>query len=179
MSLQLLRRTAPLALFVLALALFAYGLTRNPSAIPSELIDRPAPEFDLPPIADYERGLSTADLRGEISLLNVFASWCPPCAIEHPYLVQIAEAGGPPIYGLAWKDQPGATTQWLSRRDDPYEAIGDDASGRVAIDFGVAGAPETFIIDAEGRIRYRHVGPINPQIWRTVFEPRLEALRAE
>ena len=180
MSPERLRLFAPLIAFVVVLAVMAVGLTRDPSKIPSELIDREAPVFDLPPIADYDRGLSSDDLRGEVALLNVFASWCPPCAVEHPYLMQLEASGvAPPIYGLAWKDAPGATTQWLSRRGDPYVAIGDDASGRVAIDFGVAGAPETFIIDRDGRIRYRHIGPIDARVWARVFEPRLAALEAE
>ncbi|MEO0400593.1 MAG: DsbE family thiol:disulfide interchange protein [Pseudomonadota bacterium] len=168
---------APLALFLIAGVYFAIGLTRNPTYMPSMLIDAPAPTFELSPIEGYTEGLSSADLQGGVSLLNVFGSWCVSCEIEHPVLLSIAAEGVAPLYGLDWKDKPGAGAQWLQRRGDPYAKIGDDADGRVAIDFGVTGAPETFVIDAEGRVRHKHVGPITPEIWATVLKPMIEDLQ--
>ncbi|MEL7488118.1 MAG: DsbE family thiol:disulfide interchange protein [Pseudomonadota bacterium] len=141
------------------------------------LIDQPAPAFSLDPIEGYAEGFSSADLRGEVSLVNIFGSWCASCVVEHPVLMRIKASGGPPIYGVDWKDQPGAGTAWLARYGDPYTRVGDDADGRVAIDFGVTGAPETFVVDADGRIRHKHVGPITDEAWRTVLAPMVEELR--
>lgn len=169
----------PFALF-LALALFFLGgLKRDPEFTPSMLIDRPAPAFSLPPISGRDKGLSSADLQGRVTLLNVFASWCAPCEIEHPMLMRIRREGGPRILGLNWKDRPGAGANWLARLGDPYERIGDDAQGRVAIEFGVTGAPETFVVDKAGRVRHRHVGPITAEIWARELKPIIEALEAE
>lgn len=168
---------APIAAF-LALALwFAAGLGRDPGYIPSMLIDRPAPQFALPPIAGRERGFSSEDFKGQVSMVNIFGSWCATCEIEHPVLMEIAAENIAPIYGLDWKDKPGAGAAWLAPRGDPYAAIGDDADGRVAIDFGVTGSPETFIIDAEGRVRHKHVGEITREDWRRVLRPMIEDLK--
>ncbi|MEM9616543.1 MAG: DsbE family thiol:disulfide interchange protein [Pseudomonadota bacterium] len=169
----------PLTAFVALLAYFAIGLQRDPSAIPSVLIDKPAPQFDLPAIDGRETGLSTVDLKGEVSLVNFFGSWCVSCRIEHPLLMQLSQAGEIPIYGIDWKDPPGAGTAWLERHGDPYTKIGDDADGRVAIDFGITGAPETFIIDRNARIRYKYAGPITPQIWEEDLAPIIQQLRNE
>ena len=170
---------APLALFVILLTYFSFGLQRDPSIIPTVLLDKPAPEFSLKPIEGYTEGFSTEDLRGEVSLVNIFGSWCVACRIEHPLLMQLAEKGEIPIYGIDWKDKPGAGTAWLQRYGDPYTKVGDDASGRVSIEFGVTGAPETFIIDKAGRIRYKQIGPITPQIWQEDLLPVVEELRSE
>ena len=170
---------APLSLFLIVGIYFAFGLQRDPSFIPSMLIDQPAPEFSLPPIQDYEEGFSSEDLKGQVSLVNIFGSWCIACQVEHPVLMQIKAEGGPPIYGLDWNDKPGAGTAWLRRHGDPYERVGDDADGRVAIDFGVTGAPETFVVDANGRIRHKHTGPITEQDWRNVLAPMVEELKNE
>ena len=153
----------PLALFAVMALYFGLGLREDPSEIPSQLIDRELPEFDLPPIEGFEAGLSNADLAGQVSLLNVFGSWCPPCAIEHPMLMQISRSGVVPIYGVDWKDPPGAGTAWLERNGNPYQRVGDDPDGRLAIDLGITGAPETFIVDADGIIRARYAGPLTPQ----------------
>jgi len=169
----------PLMVFALVLVVFAVGLTRDPSRIPSELIDRPLPEFVLPPLDGYEQGLSSADITGEVALVNIFGSWCTGCVVEHGTLMAIAATGGPPIYGLAWRDDPVAAARWLARRGDPYAAVGADMDGRVAIEFGVTGAPETFVIDRTGRIRYKHVGPITQDIWRRVLQPLVAELEAE
>lgn len=169
----------PLTAFVALLAYFAIGLQRDPSAIPSVLIDKPAPQFDLPAIEGRDTGLSTEDFKGEVSLVNFFGSWCVSCRIEHPLLMQLSQAGEIPIYGIDWKDPPGAGTAWLERHGDPYTKIGDDADGRVAIDFGITGAPETFIIDRNARIRYKYAGPITPQIWEEDLAPIIQQLRNE
>lgn len=169
----------PLTAFVALLAYFSIGLQRDPSRIPSVLIDKPAPQFDLPAIEGRDVGLSTQDLKGEVSLVNFFGSWCVSCRIEHPLLMQLAQEGEIPIYGIDWKDPPGAGAAWLERHGDPYTLIGDDADGRVAIDFGITGAPETFIIDRSGRIRYKYAGPITPQIWEQDLLPIIRKLRDE
>jgi cytochrome c biogenesis protein CcmG/thiol:disulfide interchange protein DsbE len=155
---------------------FAKGLDRDPRYIPSMLIDHPAPSFSLPPIEGRAEGFSSADLKGRASMVNIFGSWCASCAIEHPVLMAIAREGAAPIFGIDWKDAPGAGAEWLGPRGDPYAKIGDDAAGRVAIDFGVTGAPETFIIDGEGRVRHKHVGPISMEDWRNVLKPMIEDL---
>jgi cytochrome c biogenesis protein CcmG/thiol:disulfide interchange protein DsbE len=169
----------PVALFALVSVYFAIGLQRDPSRIPPTLIDQPAPAFDLPPIEGREAGFSTDDLKGKVSMVNIFASWCVACVYEQPTLVEIQQSGGPPIYGLAWKDEPGATAQWLDRQGDPFTAVGDDADGRVAIDFGVTGAPETYVIDKQGRVRYKHVGVIMPADWRNTLGPLVAELEQE
>ncbi|MBI1392575.1 MAG: DsbE family thiol:disulfide interchange protein [Alphaproteobacteria bacterium] len=170
---------APLALFVVVGMYFAEGLTRDPGYMPSMLIDRPAPTFDLPPIEGYAEGLSSDDFAGQVSLLNVFGSWCVSCNVEHPVLLAIKAEAVAPIYGLDWKDKPGAGTAWLARKGDPYAKVGDDADGRAAIDFGVTGAPETFVIDAAGRVRHKHVGPISREDWETVLRPMILDLKKQ
>lgn len=167
---------APIMVFAVLIGYFAVGLTRDPAYIPSMLIDRPAPAFDLPAIQGYTEGFSNDDLHGRASLVNVFGSWCVSCAVEHPVLLQMEAEGVAPIYGLNWKDKPGAGAKWLIQRGDPYTLIGDDAAGRVAIDFGVTGAPETFVIDKNGRVRHKHIGPITPDDWRLVLKPMIADL---
>jgi len=169
----------PLSLFLVVGIYFAAGLKRDPAYIPSMLIDRPAPEFTLAPIQGYVRGFSTEDFKGQVSLVNIFGSWCASCRVEHPVLMRIKSEGGPPIFGLNWKDKPGDGTKWLQRFGDPYARIGDDADGRVAIDFGVTGAPETFVVDAKGRIRHKHVGPVTDELWHTVLAPMVDDLMSE
>lgn len=169
----------PLAAFVGLLAYFAVGLQRDPTVIKPVLIDTPVPEFALGPIEGYETGLSSEDLKGEVTLLNVFGSWCVACLIEHPLLMEIAATGETPIMGLNWKDPPGEGTEWLVKHGDPYTLIGNDFEGRAAIEFGVTGAPETFVIDRQGRIRYKQIGPITPQIWEEDIQPIIRELRNE
>lgn len=167
----------PLGLFAVLAIYFAQGLNRDPGYMPSMLIDRPVPEFDLSPIAGYDVGLSSETFKGRVSLLNVFGSWCVSCNIEHPVLLAIEEEGVVPIFGLNWKDKPGDGTAWLEAKGDPYALIGDDEAGRVAIDLGVTGAPETFVIDAEGRVRHKHVGPISAEDWEFVLKPMVRDLQ--
>ena len=169
----------PLVLFMLLAGWFALGLRQDPSRIPSVLIDQPMPEFSLPAIDGHDNPFASTDIAGRVALVNVFASWCIPCAIEHPQLMQVARDEDIVIAGVNWKEQPGDGAAWLRRLGDPYDFIGDDADGRVAIDFGVTGAPETFVIDHQGRIRYKQVGPITEQIWVQDIKPVVDRLRAE
>ena len=143
--------------------------------MPSALIDRPAPPLDLPPLAGRAGGLSSELLMGEASLVNVFASWCPPCRAEHPVLMRLAQ-DGVPIWGVNYKDEPEDARAFLAELGDPYRAIGADRSGRTAIDWGVYGYPETFVVDRRGRIRYRHVGPLTPHDLEARIRPLLDRL---
>jgi cytochrome c biogenesis protein CcmG, thiol:disulfide interchange protein DsbE len=157
----------------------AVGLTRDPSTLPSALIDRPLPAFELPAIEGMPgEGLSSADLDGDVSLLNVFASWCVPCRAEHPLLMGLAERGVV-INGIDYKDPAEQAAGWLQDLGNPFARIGADRDGRVAIDFGVYGVPETFVIDREGRIRHRHVGPLQARDLEETILPLLERLGRE
>lgn len=168
---------APLSVFLIVAMFFAWGLTRDPSDIPSALINKPLPSFALPPVHEGEEGLSTEDLKGEVVLLNVFASWCVSCRIEHPFLMKLAAEGEIPIYGLNWKDEPGKGREWLDRFGNPYVKVGDDAAGRVALDLGVTGAPETFVIDREGRVRFKAAAPITEDYWNHYVKPVIDEVR--
>ena len=170
---------APLLVFAALAFWFWRGMDRDPSLIPSVLIGKPAPAFDLPPIAGKSTGLSSQSFAGEVTLLNVFASWCVSCRIEHPELVKIAATNEVRLVGLNWKDKPGAGAGWLAELGDPYAAIGDDADGRVALDYGVTGAPETFVIDRAGRIRHKVIGPLTAEIWESEVLPLVRRLKNE
>ncbi|MFY8093954.1 MAG: DsbE family thiol:disulfide interchange protein [Niveispirillum sp.] len=152
----------PLTVFLILGGYFALGLTRDPSKLPSMLIDKPAPSFALPGLSEGEKGLSNADLLGKVQLVNVFASWCAPCRVEHPLLMRLAKEQGVTIHAINYKDKPDAAQAFLAQMGNPYTSIGADKDGRVAIDFGVYGVPETYVIDKQGRVRYRHVGPLMP-----------------
>jgi cytochrome c biogenesis protein CcmG, thiol:disulfide interchange protein DsbE len=169
----------PFLVVVVLVVYFFAGLSRDPHQLPSVLIDRPFPAVDLPPIAGREKGFATADLHGHVALVNIFASWCVSCRVEHPLLMAHARAGGVPIYGIAWKDDPVATTQLLEQDGDPYRLVGADRSGRAAIDLGVTGAPETYLVDKAGRIRYKQIGPITGDVWAQVLQPLMAKLVAE
>jgi cytochrome c biogenesis protein CcmG/thiol:disulfide interchange protein DsbE len=167
----------PLLLFIpLALGL-GLSLTNDPSRMPSLLIDKAVPAFALASPAEDGRGFSNADLRGKVSLLNVFASWCPGCRAEHPMLMQLAEKGRVSIYGINWKDSSRNGERWLKANQSPYARVGFDENGRVGIDLGVTGVPETFVIDRSGRVRYRHAGPLTEDVWHEIFEPLLAQLQ--
>jgi cytochrome c biogenesis protein CcmG/thiol:disulfide interchange protein DsbE len=152
----------------------AVGLTRDPGTLPSALLDQPVPAFQLPAL-DGGDGLSSEDLKGRVSLVNVFASWCVPCRVEHPVLMRLAEEGVP-IFGINYKDPPDQAKAWLAELGDPFEKIGADRNGRVGIEWGVYGVPETFVVDAEGRIRHRHVGPIQARDLERTLLPILAEL---
>ena len=166
----------PVAAFV-GLAIFlGLGLTRDPKVIPSQLIDKPLPAFALPGV-EAGGGFATAGLKGPL-LLNVWASWCTPCQQEHPMLTRIA-GEGVPVYGLAWKDKPADSRAWLARFGNPFKAVGADVDGRAGIDLGLTGVPETFVIDARGRVRMKQTGPITPEDWEQKIKPLLARLQAE
>ena len=169
----------PVAAFVALLGFFGVGLTKDPSKLPSQLIDRPLPEFTLPGVAGVpSAGFATAAFKGQPALLNIFASWCAACPPEHPVLAQI-RSEGVPVYGIAWKDKPADTAEWLARLGNPYTAVASDFDGRTAIDLGVTGAPETFIVDKAGRVRYKVVGAITPEMWEAELKPMIARLGAE
>ena len=147
-------------LATLLFAVFAWGLFNSSEDLPSALLDRPVPEFDLPPVQGREAGLSTSDLAGHVSLVNVFASWCVPCRQEHPLFMSLSRSNEVPIYGINYKDPPDQAAAWLDDRGDPYTRIGADHDGRAGIEWGVYGIPETYVIAANGTIAYRHVGPL-------------------
>jgi cytochrome c biogenesis protein CcmG/thiol:disulfide interchange protein DsbE len=152
----------PIGLFVVLAIAFAVGLGLRPDVIPSPLIDQPAPSFKLPPFSGRnDGGLSSEDLKGDgPTLVNVFASWCIPCRVEHPLLMQLAREHGVRIVGINYKDKPEDAAAWLAELGDPFTKIGVDATGRTAIDWGVYGVPESFVVDRQGRIRFKHVGPL-------------------
>jgi cytochrome c biogenesis protein CcmG, thiol:disulfide interchange protein DsbE len=171
-------------LFILPVLLFAalavwlgLGLTRDPGVLPSAMIGKPAPNFALTGLGKRP-GLSKGDITGQVTLINFFASWCIPCRIEHPVLMQIAAEHRIPLYGIAYKDKEADAERLLDQGGDPYARIGIDPDGRTAIDFGVYGVPETYVTDREGRIRYRQVGPITPEIYEQTLAPLLKQLGA-
>jgi len=168
---------APLAVFAGVAAVLAVGLTLNPREVPSPLIGRPVPKFDLPPVKGRTLGLASRDLGGEVSLVNVFASWCVACREEHPLLMDLHKRGVLPVHGLDYKDKPDDAASWLAEMGDPYTRTGADLDGRVAIDWGVYGVPETFVIGRDGRIAYKKIGPITPRIMREKLLPLIEQLR--
>ena len=167
---------APLALFVVLLGFLGVGLNLNPREVPSPLIGKPAPAFVLPRLDDPAQTLGKQDLAGKVWMLNVWASWCVACREEHPLLVEYSRKGGVPLYGLNYKDARPDALGWLSRFGNPYTASVSDTKGLVGIDYGVYGVPETFIIDKQGVIRYKHIGPVTPQVLRERIEPLLKEL---
>jgi cytochrome c biogenesis protein CcmG/thiol:disulfide interchange protein DsbE len=168
----------PAALFLAVTATFVIGLERDPKVVPSPLIGKPVPDFALPPVKGRSLGLATGDLKGHVSLVNVFASWCVACRDEHPVLMRLRADGTVPIHGLNYKDKPEDAARWLDAMGDPYTRTGTDITGRVAIDWGVYGVPETFIVDAQGRIAFKQVGPITPEILERTILPLIAELRA-
>ena len=168
---------APLVALAGLVAILAAGLRHDPREIPSVLIGKPVPKFSLPPVRGRSLGLSSADLEGHVSLVNVFASWCVACREEHPVLMQMKRSGLVAIHGLNYKDRPADAQKWLDERGDPYTRTGADIDGRVAIDWGVYGVPETFVVDREGRIAYKQIGPITPELVEKTLRPLIEKLR--
>ncbi len=167
----------PVALFAAVASMLAVGLTLKPGEIPSVMLDRPVPEFDLPPVMGRPRGLASTELKGEVRLVNFFASWCIACRAEHPLLNRLTEDNVVPVYGVNYKDKPEDARAWLDRLGDPYVRSGADIPGRVGIDWGVYGLPETFIVDREGRIVYKHIGAIDAAVLEDIILPIVETLR--
>ncbi len=167
----------PLVLVALLGVAFYFQLGTDTQKLPSALIDKPLPTFNLPPIEGDGVVLANSDLAGKVALINVWASWCPPCRIEHPVLMGIA-ASGVAIYGVNYKDKPDDAKRFLTQLGNPFIAVGADRDGKLAIDLGVYGYPETFIVDANGIIRYRHAGPINKVDWEQTLLPIVKKLQA-
>jgi cytochrome c biogenesis protein CcmG/thiol:disulfide interchange protein DsbE len=166
----------PLVLFV-ALSLFLFrGLQLDPTELPSALIDRPLPDFELPALG-RDRILKREDVIGEVALFNVWATWCVSCRVEHPYLNQLSEQGVP-IFGVNYKDADADALKWLAELGDPYRLSIVDAQGSLGLDLGVYGAPETYLVDADGIIRYRHVGVVDDRVWRDILQPLYDRFKS-
>jgi len=173
----MLKFIVPFALFVL-LAIFLFvGLNRDPSYVPSPLIGKPAPEFSLPSLQDASYPVSSKELLGQPWVLNVWGTWCGGCRQEHDTLIAIARTKAVPIVGLNWKDDNALAQQWLRDLGNPYSVVAEDREGRVAIDWGVYGAPETFLIGPDGVVLYKHIAPMTMEVWNREFLPRIEAAR--
>jgi cytochrome c biogenesis protein CcmG/thiol:disulfide interchange protein DsbE len=163
--------------FFALVTLLGTGLTMDPRLIPSPLIGKPVPQFSLPSVKGRVLGLSSADLKGEVALVNVFASWCVACRAEHQLLINLKRSGVVPIHGLNYKDRPDDAEAWLNELGDPYSRTGADISGRVGIDWGVYGVPETFVIDRDGHIAYKHIGALTQEALQIKIIPLINGLR--
>jgi len=172
----MLRYLIPLVLFLVIVVFLAIGLTRDPSRLPSALLDKPAPTFRLPQLNDPSKTFSADDMRGKVWIMNVWASWCFECRREHPYWPQYSQSAAIPIVGLNYKDKREDALAWLGELGDPYVLSAVDLDGRVGIDYGVYGAPETYLIDKSGTIRHKHVGPIIDDVWAKEFLPLIQEL---
>ena len=173
----MIRYLIPLSLFLAIVAFLAVGLNRDPTLVPSPLVGKPAPEFSMPRLKDPDETVSRSDLLGKISLLNVWATWCVSCRAEHPLLIELANEGQLPIYGLNYKDNRDEAIRWLTQLGDPYVASVYDPAGRLGFDLGVYGLPETFVMDPQGIIAYKHIGPIDADAWENKILPVVQALR--
>lgn len=174
------RYLIPFVLFLAVAVALGVGLTLKPREIPSALINHPVPEFSLPPLRQGGKGLSSADLRGgQPVVVNVFASWCVPCRAEHPVLMRFRALNVAPLYGLNYKDKPADARAFLDELGDPFTAIGVDRNGRVGIDWGVYGVPESFVVDGRGNIRMKHIGPLTDHDIDQKVIPLLNRLKAE
>ena|SRR6185503_7117630 len=166
------RYVVPLAIFAAIAALFYRGLFMNPNYVPSPLVGKPAPTFSLPSVTNPDELVSSESLAGRVSLVNVWGTWCVECRHEHGFLVELARAGMP-IYGLNLRDDRAAAIDWLDRLGNPYVSSGFDPEGKAAIDWGVTGAPETFLIDSDGTILHKHISPLTARVWQDDFLPLL------
>ena len=172
------RYVALLAAFAMMIGILAIGLDRDPSKLPSPLIDKSAPEFELPRVKDPTSTIGSVDYAGQIVLVNIWATWCIGCRQEHDYLLDLAGRNEIPIYGINWRDRRNEALVWLERLGDPYVASAYDEDGRVGIDWGVYGAPETFLVNASGSVVYKHIGPMDEATWQSEFVPRIAAQSA-
>jgi cytochrome c biogenesis protein CcmG, thiol:disulfide interchange protein DsbE len=174
---KLLVYLLPLAVFLIVAVFLMRGLWLNPREVPSPFIDKAAPTFSLQQLAEPQAAFAPADMKGQVWLLNVWASWCVACRQEHPLLVELARKKAVPIIGLNYKDKPEAAKAWLAQFGNPYTLSVKDLDGRVGIDYGVYGVPETFVIDKDGVIRYKQIGPITEELWQKKMAPLLAELR--
>ncbi len=167
----------PFGLFIVVVGFLAVGLTLNPRELPSPLVGKAAPEFSLPQLHDQEKVISSNDLKGQVWLLNFWASWCGGCKDEHPVLIRLAQTGIVPIYGMDYKDERREAVAWLKEWGNPYSIVAVDQSGRVGINYGVYGVPETYVIDKAGVIRYKQIGPLREDIWEKKILPLVRELQ--
>jgi cytochrome c biogenesis protein CcmG/thiol:disulfide interchange protein DsbE len=165
-----------LGVFIALVALLAIGLQLNPREVPSPLIGKPAPAFELPLLTESDQRFSERTMLGRAWVLNVWASWCPPCLVEHPVVSQMARSGLAPVVGLNYKDTREDALPWLKRNGNPFQVVVFDPNGRIGIDYGVYGVPETYVIDAKGIIRYKHIGPLSADVVQKKIEPLLKEL---
>jgi cytochrome c biogenesis protein CcmG/thiol:disulfide interchange protein DsbE len=172
-----LRFLIPLAIFVVLAGFLLRGLFLNPREVPSPFIGKPAPQFSLAQLAQSDKVFGPKDMQGQVWLLNVWASWCVACRQEHPLLVELSRQKAVPIVGLNYKDKPDAAKGWLAQWGDPYDLSVKDNDGRVGIEYGVYGVPETFVIDKAGVIRFKQIGPITEEVWTKKMAPLIEQLR--
>ena len=172
-----MRYVLPAVVFAILVGFFWVGLKLNPSEVPSPLIGKPAPAFELPELTDTSVVVSNETLKGRPALLNVWATWCAGCRVEHELLLQIAAQGEVPVYGLNYRDERNLALNWLEQLGNPYTAVAYDPDGIVSIDWGVYGAPETFLIDPDGIVVYKHVAPLTVKDWTEEFLPRIRAMR--
>lgn len=170
------RFVIPLGLFVVLIVFLAIGLGHDPHEVPSPLINKPAPAFQLPQLKEPSKTFSAQEVRGKVWILNVWASWCIPCREEHPMLLEYARSGAVPFYGLNYKDNREDALSLLSELGDPYVLSVSDLDGRVGIDYGVYGAPETYLVDRNGIIRFKQVGPVTPDVWQRKILPLVKDL---
>ena len=168
----------PLAVFAVLVVFLGVGLTLNPREVPSPLINKPAPAFQLPQLHAPDKTFAQKDMLGKVWMLNVWASWCVACREEHPNLVELARSGAVPIYGLNYKDERADGIAWLARFGNPYQLSAYDRDGRIGIDYGVYGVPETYVIDKAGVIRYKRIGAVTPEILRDKILPLVKELNA-
>jgi len=171
------RYLLPLGVFAGLVLLLGVGLSLNPREVPSPLIGKPAPSFELPQLHEPQKRFAPAQMKGTVWVLNVWASWCAACRDEHPVLADFARSGAAPLYGLNYKDKRDDAIAWLKRYGDPYAASVVDADGRIGIDYGVYGVPETYVIDKQGVIRYKHIGPVTPEVLSGKIIPLLRSLQ--
>ena len=174
-----LRFSLPLIIFVCILILLWRGLNLHPNKIPSPLIDKPAPSFSLPTLWNEKKFTTQKDFLGHVTFVNVWATWCSACLAEHAGLMQLAELEHVYFFGLNYKDDTTAAKKWLKEKGNPYKIVAVDADGRAALDWGVYGTPETFVVDKKGIIRYKQIGPIDAESWEKTLRPLLEKLRNE
>ena len=173
-----LKYVIPLVVFAALAAFFAIGLTKDPREVPSPLIDKPAPAFKLAELHDADKVFTPEEMKGKVWMLNVWASWCVSCRVEHPLLVDMSKKNQVPIVGLNYKDTRDAGLKWLDKLGNPYVLSAYDVEGKVGIDYGVYGVPETFVIDKQGVIRYKQIGPITPESWDKTILPLIRKLQA-
>ena len=165
------RYAVPVAVFAVLAAFFYRGLNLNPRFVPSPMVGKPSPEFSLPSLEDPTINIGSEEMRGQLHLMNVWGTWCVECRYEHPFLLEISKTSGVPIYGYNLKDDRQSAQRWLESLGDPYVATATDEDGHVAIDWGIYGAPETFLIDRDGTILFKHISPLTPTVWQRDFLP--------